>query len=94
LICYNIANARDCSSVFVLDTHKRRCFEVSIIVKAGPNDSSDAVIKKFQKRVVLEKVIQEYRDMQFHKKDSEKRQERLAERRRKINRAKRLSQYQ
>jgi ribosomal protein S21 len=64
---------------------------VSIIVRAQPGESSDAVIKKFQKRVILEKVVQEYRDMQFHKKDSEKRQERLAERRRKIRRANRLA---
>lgn len=63
---------------------------MSIIVKAGPNDTSDSVIRKFQKRIIVEKVIQEYRDLSFHKKDSEKRQERLAEKRRKIMRAKRL----
>lgn len=67
---------------------------MSIIVKAGPNDSSDAVIRKFQKKVALEGVIQEYRDLEFHKKDSLKRQERLKEKRRKIMRAKRLSNYQ
>ncbi len=65
---------------------------MSIIVRAGPNDTSDSVIRKFQKRVVLEKVVQEYRDRAFHKKDSEKRQERLAEKRRKIMRAKRYNQ--
>ncbi|MBI2595473.1 30S ribosomal protein S21 [Candidatus Daviesbacteria bacterium] len=65
---------------------------MSIIIKAGPNDTSDSVIRKFQKRVVLEKVVQEYRDRAFHKKDSEKRQERLAEKRRKIMRAKRYNQ--
>jgi len=64
---------------------------MSIIVKAQPGDNSDAVIRKFQKRVLFEKVIQEYRDLQFHKKDSEKRQERLAEKQRKIRRAKRLA---
>jgi ribosomal protein S21 len=63
----------------------------SIIVKAGPNDSSDSVIRKFQKRVLMDKVVQEYRDMMFHKKNSEKRKERLAERARKIRRAKRLA---
>lgn len=63
----------------------------SIIVKAGPNDSSDSVIRKFQKRIVMDKVVQEYRDMMFHKKNSEKRKERLAERARKIRRAKRLA---
>lgn len=62
---------------------------MSIIVKRGPNDTTDSVIRKFQKRVVLENVIQEYRDRQFHKTDSEKRQERRAERMRKIRRASR-----
>lgn len=64
---------------------------MSIIVKAGPNDNTDAVIRKFQKKAVMEKVVQEYRDMMFHKKDSEKRKERLAERQRKIRRAQRLA---
>lgn len=64
---------------------------MSIIVKAGANDSSDSVIRKFQKKVVMEKVVQEYRDLMFHKKNSEKRKERLAEKRRKIMRAHRLA---
>jgi len=63
----------------------------SIVVKAQTKDTNDAVIRKFQKRIVAENVIQEYRDMQFHKKKSLIRQERLAERRRKINRARRLA---
>lgn len=61
----------------------------SIVVKAGPNDSNDSVIRKFQKRVALENVILEYRDRQFHTTQSEKRQLRRAERMRKIMRAKR-----
>ena len=64
---------------------------MSIIVRATGNDNSDAVIRKFQKRVVLDKVVQEYRDIMFHKKNSEKRKEMLAERRRKIRRAQRLA---
>lgn len=60
---------------------------MSIIVKRGPNDSTDAVIRKFQKRVALENVVQEYRDREYHKTDSEKRQERRAARMRKIMRA-------
>lgn len=62
-----------------------------IIIKAGPNDNSDAVIRKFQKKQVMEKVVQEYRDLMFFKKGSEKRKEYLAERRRKIRRAQRLA---
>ena len=64
---------------------------MSIVVKAGPRDSTDSVIKKFQKRVIMEGVIQEYRDRQYHKTDAQKRQERRQERIRKIMRAKRLS---
>lgn len=60
---------------------------MSIIVRRGPNDSNDAVIRKFQKKVALENVIQEYRDREFHKTDSEKRQERRAAKVRKIMRA-------
>jgi ribosomal protein S21 len=61
-----------------------------IIVKAGQNDSTDKVIRNFQKKVALENVVQEYRDRQFHKTASEKRQERRAEKMRKIMRAKRM----
>lgn len=64
---------------------------MSIVVKAGPRDTTDSVIRKFQKKVVLEGVIQEYRDRQYHKTESEKRQERRTERIRKIMRAKRLN---
>lgn len=64
---------------------------MSIIVKRGPNDTTDSVIRKFQKKVVLEGVIQEYRDREYHKTDSEKRQERRAAKVRKIMRASRLS---
>lgn len=63
---------------------------MTIIVKKGPNDSTDSVIRRFQKKVALENVIQEYRDREFHKTESEKRQERRAERMRKILRARRL----
>lgn len=64
----------------------------SIIVKAGPNDSTDSVIRKFQKKVTLENVVLEYRDRQFHTTASEKRQLKRAERMRKIMRYKRNSQ--
>lgn len=60
---------------------------MTIIVRRGPNESTDAVIRKFQKKVALENVIQEYRDREFHKTESEKRQERRAARMRKIWRA-------
>lgn len=62
---------------------------MTIVIRRGPNDSTDSVIRKFQKKVALENVIQEYRDREFHKTASEKRQERRAERLRKIMRARR-----
>ncbi len=64
---------------------------MTIIIKRGPNDTTDSVIKKFQKKVALENVIQEYRDREYHKSASEKRKERREERIRKIHRASRYS---
>lgn len=64
---------------------------MSIIVRRGPNDTNDSVIRKFQKRSALENVVQEYRDREYHKSDSEKRQEVRKERMRKIMRAKRYN---
>lgn len=64
---------------------------MSIIVKAGPGESSDSVIRKFQKRVVAEGLVQEIRDRSVYRKPSQLRQEYLAEKRRKIMRAKRYS---
>lgn len=66
---------------------------MSIVVRAGVKDSTDSVIRKFQKRVVMEGVMQQYRELAFHKKESEKRQERLAQKRIKIKRAKRMENY-
>ncbi|KKS14374.1 MAG: hypothetical protein UU67_C0002G0040 [Candidatus Daviesbacteria bacterium GW2011_GWB1_41_5] len=65
---------------------------MSIIIRRGPNDTTDSVIRKFQKKVALENVVQEYRDRQFHKTKSEIRQERRAEKTRKIMRAKRMGE--
>ena len=62
---------------------------MAVIVKAGPGDTTDSVIKKFQKKVLAEGVVQEIRQREFYKKPAELRQEYLAERRRKIMRAKR-----
>ncbi len=64
---------------------------MTIVIRRGPNDSNDSIIRKFQKRSVLDNVVQEYRDRQYHKSASEKRQELRKERMRKIMRDKRLS---
>lgn len=64
---------------------------MSIIVKANPGDSTDAVIRKFQKKVVAEGIVQEIRERSTYRKPSELRKEYLAEKRRKIMRARRYS---
>lgn len=64
---------------------------MSIVVKAGPNDSTDSVIRKFQKKVVAEGLVQEIRDRAVYKKPSQMRQEYLAEKRRKIMRSRRYN---
>ena len=64
---------------------------MSIIVKAGPGDSTDVVIRKFQKRVVAEGLVQEIRQRSVYRKPSQIRQEYLAEKRRKILRSRRFN---
>jgi len=66
-------------------------FFMPIIMRASGNDTTDSLIRKFQKKIVAEKVIQEYRDLDFFKKKSEIRQEKRKEKRRKIMRAQRLA---
>lgn len=65
---------------------------MSIVIRRSINDTTDSLIRKFQKRVALENVVQEYREREFHKTKAEERQERRAERLRKIRRAKRLNE--
>ena len=60
-----------------------------IVIKAGANDNTDSVIRRFQKQVLAEGLIPEIRARQSYRKPSELRQEYLAEKRRKIRRAKR-----
>lgn len=62
-----------------------------IIIKAKPGDTTDSVIRKFQKQVVAEGLVQEIRDREFYKKPAILRQEFLAERKRKIRRFQRLA---
>jgi ribosomal protein S21 len=62
---------------------------MSIVVKAGPGDDNEKLIRKFQKRVALEGIVQEIRKRESYRKPSELRQEYLAEKRRKIMRQKR-----
>lgn len=61
------------------------------MVKAGPGETNESVIRKFQKKVVAEGIVQEIRQRSVYRKPSELRQEYLAEKRRKIMRARRFS---
>lgn len=63
---------------------------MAIVVKANPNESSDSVIRRFQKVVLSEGLVKEIRKREFHRKPSQLRQEYLAEKRRKIMRARRF----
>ncbi len=63
---------------------------MSVIIKAGARDNTDSVLRKFQKRIIAEGIVQEIRKREFYKKPSMLKQEYRAERRRKIMRAKRL----
>lgn len=63
---------------------------MTIIVKAKPGDSTESVIRKFQKKVVAEGIVQQMRDRSYYRKPSQLRQEYLAEKRRKIMRARRF----
>lgn len=60
-----------------------------IIIKAGANEKTDSVIRRFQKQVAAEGLVQEIRERSAYRKPSQLRQEYLAEKRRKIMRAKR-----
>lgn len=62
---------------------------MSIVIKAGPGDTTDSLIRKFQKQVALEGLVQEMKEREAYKKPSELRKEYLAERRRKIMRYRR-----
>lgn len=62
---------------------------MTIVIKANPGESTDSVIRKFQKRILAEGLIPEIRKREFHRKPSQLRQEYLAEKRRKISRYRR-----
>ncbi len=63
---------------------------MAIVVKAGPKDTTESLIRKFQKVILSEGLIKEIRKREYHKKPSMLRQEYLAEKRRKIMRSRRM----
>lgn len=62
---------------------------MATIVKAGPGDTTDKVIRKFKKKVLQDEILIAIKEREFYKKPSELKKERLAESRRKKKRKKR-----
>jgi len=63
---------------------------MAIIVKAGPQDNTDQVIKKFKKKVLQADLINKIKDKEFFKKPSLIKKEKLAEKKRLKRRARRI----
>ena len=59
---------------------------MTIVIKAGPTDSNDQVIRKFKKRVLAEDILTEIKKREFYKKPSVLRKEKLKELARKKHR--------
>lgn len=57
-----------------------------IIIKAGPQDTNDQVIKKFKKKVQLDQILTEMKEREFYKKPSLVRKEKRKEWKRKQRR--------
>lgn len=63
---------------------------MAIIVKAGPQDNTDQVIKKFKKKVLQDDILTKIKDREFYKKPSVLKKEKKAEIKRQKRRAKRI----
>lgn len=63
---------------------------MAIVVKAGPQDNTDQVIRKFKKKVLQNDLINKIKDREFFKKPSLIKKEKLSEKRRQRKRAKRI----
>lgn len=64
-----------------------------VFVKAQPGDSSDSVIRKFQRKVLNEGILQDLKKREFYVKPAEKRKEQKKELKRKIRRANKMRQH-
>ncbi len=56
---------------------------MATVIKAGPNDTNDQVIRKFKKKVMVEDIIAEIKKREFYKKPSVEKKEKQKELRRK-----------
>ncbi|MFC1711297.1 30S ribosomal protein S21 [Patescibacteria group bacterium] len=59
---------------------------MAIVVKAGPTDTSDQVIRKFKKKVQQEQILTKIKEREYYKKPSVLKKEKLAELKRKRKR--------
>ena len=72
------------SSVFLINNNMH--------VKIRKNESIEAMLKRFSRKVKKEKIIEEYRERQQFKKPSEIRRERKAKRKAELEKLKRKEQ--
>lgn len=63
---------------------------MAIVVKAQPGEPVDSVIRKFNRKVQTENLMQEIRAREHYMKPSVKRQQAEAEKKRKIMRSRKL----
>jgi ribosomal protein S21 len=63
-----------------------------VFVKAQPGDSSDSLIRKFQRKVLNEGVLQDLKKRERYMKPAEKRKEEKKELKRRLRRNKRMHQ--
>ncbi len=61
---------------------------MATIVKAGPQDTNDQVIRKFKKRVQEDQILEEINKRRFYRSPSLEKKEKLAEIKRRQRRGK------
>ncbi len=54
-----------------------------VVVKAQPGDSSDALIRKFNKKVLAEGILQELKKREFYQKPALIKKQKIAEKKKK-----------
>ncbi len=52
---------------------------MAVIVKAGPGESTDQVIRKFKKKILQNQLLTQLKDLEFYKKPSVRKKEKMAE---------------
>lgn len=62
-----------------------------VFVKAQPGDTSDALIRKFMRKVLNEGILQDLKKREFYVKPAEKRKEAKKELKRRLRRNRKMS---